>query len=59
MDEYLAREGRERVLGLGPQPRRFFSHFGAARAASRREPSEDPEVELALGVGESGTAGRA
>jgi hypothetical protein len=57
MDEVFARERLERAIGIDPESRSGLAHLPAAGTAVGCELAQDPEVELALRVGEAGAAG--
>jgi hypothetical protein len=52
MHEVLARQRRERAVGLEPQLLRGSAQLHAAWATGGCETAQDPEVELALTLGE-------
>jgi hypothetical protein len=52
MHEVLARQRRERAFGLEPQLLGGSAQLDAAWAAGGCETAQDPEVELALRLGE-------
>jgi hypothetical protein len=59
MDEILARERLERAVGFEPELLGGRAQLHAGGAAASCETAQDPEVELALRLGEPGASRRA